>query len=93
MASRLDKVVFEGFSAEAKSNIAFESMIPQLEESYRSTDKYLTDFSLSEVDKAKIEALIFQDKDPGLRSLKKYINEVFEVNLQILNDANEMMEE
>lgn len=86
MASRLDKVVFEGFSAEAKKDIAFESIIPQLEEGYQSTGENMKTFSLSDVEKAKIEAFILQDSDPGLRSLEKYINEIFEVKLQVLMD-------
>ncbi|WP_066015281.1 ATP-binding protein [Endozoicomonas atrinae] len=87
MASRLDKVVFEGFSTDAKREIAFESMIPQLEESYQSTAKDMKTFALSDFEKAKIEAFIIQDQDPGLRSLEKYINEIFEMKLQVLTDT------
>lgn len=86
MASRLDKVVFEGFSADSKKDIAFESMIPQLEEGYQSTGENMKTFSLSDFEKTKIEAFILQDSDPGLRSLEKYINEIFEVKLQALTD-------
>ncbi|WP_419534187.1 AAA family ATPase [Endozoicomonas sp.] len=88
MASRLDKVVFEGFSADAKRDIAFESMIPQLEEGYRSTSEDLKNFSLTELEKAQIDAFILQDNDPGLRTLEKYINEVFEMKLQVLVDSS-----
>lgn len=78
IASRLDKVVFEGFNSEAKRKIAFEIMIPNKERRYQSAGKLLAGFTLPEGGLEMISEFIETDEDPGLRSLEKYISQVFE---------------
>ncbi|MFK0569826.1 ATP-binding protein [Endozoicomonas sp.] len=79
MASRLDKVVFEGFSVEAKKAIATEIMIPNKERRYQSSGKMFAEFTLPESGHEMIDAFIETDQDPGLRSLEKTISKVFEM--------------
>ncbi|WP_066014102.1 AAA family ATPase [Endozoicomonas atrinae] len=78
IASRLDKVVFEGFDSRAKKKIAFEIMVPNKERRYQSAGKLFADFTLPESGHEMIHAFIETDQDPGLRSLEKYISQVFE---------------
>lgn len=78
IASRLDNVVFEGFNTEVKKKIAFEIMIPNKERRYQSAGKLFADFTLPESGLEMISEFIETDDDPGLRSLEKYISQVFE---------------
>ncbi|WP_257295476.1 AAA family ATPase [Endozoicomonas sp. YOMI1] len=78
IASRLDKVVFDGFDSRAKQKIAFEIMVPNKERRYRSAGKLFADFTLPESGYDMIHDFIETDQDPGLRSLEKYISRVFE---------------
>ena len=87
LASRLERIQFEGFSYQAKQEIAFHLMIPKMEKSYQSISEDLADFSISEGDLARIDDFIHCDTDPGLRSLEKFTHEVFETNLQQLRNA------
>ncbi len=74
----MNKVVFEGFNSEAKRKIAFEIMIPNKERRYQSAGKLFADFTLHESGLEMISEFIETDDDPGLRSLEKYISQVFE---------------
>ncbi len=78
MASRLDKVVFAGFTVENKKAIAAETMIPNKEKRYRSAGKIFAEFVLPAAGHSMINAFIETDSDPGLRSLEKYVAYVFE---------------
>ncbi|MGI2028036.1 ATP-binding protein [Endozoicomonas acroporae] len=78
IASRLDKVVFDGFDTRAKQRIAFETMIPNKERRYQSAGKLFADFTLPQSGHDMIHDFIETDQDPGLRSLEKYISQVFE---------------
>ena len=78
IASRLDKVVFEGFDRSAKERIAFEVIVPNKEKRYQSAGKHFANFTLPESGYDMIHDFIETDQDPGLRSLEKYISRVFE---------------
>lgn len=87
MASRLDKVVFAGFSAESKKAIAAETMIPNKEQRFRSTGRDLAEFTLPEAGHDMINAFIETDTDPGLRSLERYVAYVFESFVHAIGEA------
>ncbi|WP_419534403.1 AAA family ATPase [Endozoicomonas sp.] len=82
MASRLDKVVFEGFDKAAKWDIVSNIMIPNKERRFRSAGKHFADFSLPKQGYDEIFAFIETDTDPGLRSLEKHVSKVFEKFVQ-----------
>ena len=88
MASRLNRIDFPGFSQETKRAIAFESIIPQIEESYRSIGEDFADYAFPESERALVEAFISGDDDPGLRSLEKYIHDLSESLVQVLGLGN-----
>lgn len=88
MASRLDKVVFAGFSVESKKAIAAETMIPNKERRFRSTGGDLTKFTLPEAGHDMINAFIETDTDPGLRSLERYVAYVFESFVLTIDEAS-----
>lgn len=88
MASRLDKVVFTGFSAESKKTIAAETMIPNKEQRFRSTGRDLAEFTLPEAGHDMINAFIETDTDPGLRSLERYVAYVFESFVHAIGEAS-----
>ncbi|KEI69523.1 hypothetical protein GV64_01110 [Endozoicomonas elysicola] len=87
MASRLERIFFDGFSSQTKQEIAFSLMIPKMEQSYKSISEELAEFSISEIDLTRIDNFIQSDSDPGLRSLEKFTHEIFEINLQQLGKA------
>ena len=87
MASRLDKVVFAGFSVESKKAIAAETMIPNKEQRFRST-RDLAEFTLPEAGHDMINAFIETDTDPGLRSLERYVAYVFESFVLTIGEAS-----
>lgn len=87
MASRLEKVQFDGFSNQAKQEIAFRLMIPKMLKSYQSISEDLADFSIPDSDLSRIDDFIHSDTDPGLRSLEKFTHEVFETHLQERREA------
>lgn len=78
IASRLDKLVFDGFSTQTKKIIAFDIMVPNKEKRFQSAGKLLANFTLPESGHHMIANFIETDQDPGLRSLEKYISKVFE---------------
>ena len=88
MASRLDKVVFAGFTSETKKAIAAETMIPNKERRYRSAGKDFAGFTLPAEGHEMINAFIDTDKDPGLRSLEKYVAYVFEHFAHAIGEAS-----
>ena len=78
IASRLDKITFPGFDQETKRKIATEVMIPNKEKRYQSAGGPLSSFTLPAQGHEMIVDFITEDKDPGLRSMEKYIAKVFE---------------
>ena len=88
MASRLDKVVFAGFTAETKKAIAAETMIPNKEQRYRSAGQDLAEFTLPEAGHDMINSFIETDNDPGLRSLEKYVAYVFESFARVIDETS-----
>jgi|GEM_PF-3000467 len=88
MASRLDKVVFAGFSVENKKAIAAETLIPNKEKRYRSAGKDFAEFVLPATGHDMINAFIETDNDPGLRSLEKYVAYVFENVAHAIGEAS-----
>ncbi len=87
MSSRLDHIIFDGFSTDSKREMTLYHLIPKMEKSYQSIDDSLDQFSLEASDLEKIERFIAEDSDPGLRSLEKFISWLFERKMHRLGLA------
>ncbi|WP_419534188.1 AAA family ATPase [Endozoicomonas sp.] len=87
MSSRLDHIIFDGFSTDTKLEMALHHLIPKMEKSYQSIDESLEQFSLEASDLERIEQFIAEDNDPGLRSLEKFISWLFERKMHSLGLA------
>ncbi|MET4694166.1 AAA family ATPase [Endozoicomonas lisbonensis] len=82
LISRIRILQFPGFDSKAKIRIARDSIVPKLEKAYSSAGGSMSGFKLSSDDLKKIDDFIYENnRDKGLRSLEKFIDQLFEMKL------------